>query len=207
MLSTSRYTDPSAEMEGIAMSLHRTTVVSLILMCVLMVSGCGRAERAEIEKTRLDLEKARTEIAALNAKVTELSKQATEKAYLEELEKLSSLMQKNVLTQEEFDRRKQAILAGQKQAPVVRPAATTGMDELAEQLRTLHSLYSSSTITSNERDAKRTMLIQQAGRATDLKKDLQTAQSLYSSSVITSADHEILKQKLLGLDKDGHEHH
>ena len=149
----------------------------------------------------MELEKSRAEIAALQARMATISKDAESKSYLEELEKLDSLKTKGVLTQEEFDRRKQAILESQKLSNVTKPEPpASGMDDLAKQLRTLAALYSNSTINMQERDAKKTQLIARPLHGTDMKKDLETVHALYNESAITMQERDKLKQKLLELD-------
>lgn len=173
------------------------------LVLGLFICGCGRSDRLELERTRAELEKTRVEMAALNSRVGKLDQDSATKGYLEELEKLDTLRTKGVLTQDEFDRRKQAILDGQKLAIVAKPerpaAPSSGMDELAKQLRTLASLYANSTINMQERDAKKAQLIQRPLRTTDMKKDLETVQALYGESTITLQERDALKQKLLEL--------
>ncbi|MBC8115810.1 MAG: SHOCT domain-containing protein, partial [Candidatus Saccharimonas sp.] len=116
------------------------------------------------------------------------------------LEKLDSLKSKGVLTPDEFDRRKQAILDRQQLSIVVKPdPPPSGMDELARQLRTLASLYGNSTINLQERDAKKVQLIQRPLHVSDMKKDLETVHALYNESAITLPERDTLKQKLLEL--------
>lgn len=172
--------------------------LKVLLILILLICGCSRGDRTDLEKTRAEMAKLRDENARLQAQIAK-SSDPTSTGYLEELEKLSSLLQKKVLTQEEFDRRKQAILEGQKLSPVGKQQAVFGVDELASQLQTLHSLYSASTITLQERDAKKAQLISQPLQTSDLKKDLETVKTLYNASVITLQEQETLKQKVLGL--------
>lgn len=175
---------------------HRRLNVMLIL--IPLICGCGRGERTELEKARAELAKLRDENTQLRAQAVK-SGDAASTEYLEELEKLSSLMEKKVLTREEFDRRKQAILEGQKLSPAGKRQAVSGVEELASQLQALHSLYNASTITLQERDAKKAQLISQPLQSTDLKKDLEAVKTLYNASVITLEEHETLKKKVLGL--------
>ncbi len=170
-------------------------------LLLLTMCGCDRANRTELERTRAELDKTRAELATLNARLAKLGQDVESKSYLEELEKLDSLKTKGVLTQEEFDRRKQAILDGQKLSTVIKPEPpASGMDELAGQLRTLAALYSNSTINQQERDAKKAQLIARPLHMTNMKKDLETVQALYSDSTITQQERDTLKQKLLELD-------
>lgn len=175
-----------------------TPRLNVLLMLIPLICGCGRSERTELEKTRAELMRLRDENTLLKAQVVK-SSDAVSTGYLEELERLASLMEKKVLTQEEFERRKQAILDGQKLAPVGKPQLASGVEELARQLQTLHSLYNASTITLQERDAKKAQLIGQPLEPSDLKKDLETVKALYNASVITLQEQETLKQKVLGL--------
>ena len=175
--------------------------VWLPVVLVLLLCGCGGAGRAELERTRAELELTRAELDKLHARLAANEQQAAAQTYLQELEKLDSLKTKGVLTQEEFDRRKSAILERQPVPTVEKPQApASGMDELAKQLRTLASLYTNSTINLQERDAKRTQLIARPLHMTDLKKDLETVHALYNESAITLQERDTLKQKLLELD-------
>ncbi len=175
--------------------------VWLSLVVVLSVSGCGNSDRRELERTRAELEKTRAELANLNSRVAKLDQDHAAQGYLEELEKLDTLKSNGVLTQDEFDRRKQAILDRQPLSIVAKPEPPpSGMDDLAKQLRTLASLYSQSTINLQERDAKRTQLIQRPLHTADMKKDLETVQALYNESTITLSERDTLKKKLLELD-------
>jgi len=175
-----------------------TSRLIVLLMLIPLICGCGRSERTELEKMRAELARLREENIQLRSQIVK-SSDASSTGYLEELERLASLMEKKVLTQEEFERRKQAILDGQKLAPVGKPQLVSGVEELAKQLQTLHSLYSASTITLHERDAKKAQLISQPLQSSDLKKDLETVKTLYNASVITLQEQETLKQKVLGL--------
>ena len=160
----------------------------LPVMLALLLCGCGGAGRAELERTRAELELTRAELAKLHTRLAANEQRAAAQTYLEELEKLDSLKTKGVLTQEEFDRRKSAILERQPVPTVEKPQApapASGMDELAKQLRTLASLYGNSTINRQERDAKRTQLIARPLHMTDLKQDLETVHALYNESAIT----------------------
>jgi multidrug resistance efflux pump len=172
-----------------------------MITAILVTGGCDRANRAELERTRAELDKTRAELSMLNARLAKLGQDVESKSYLEELEKLDSLKTKGVLTEEEFGRRKQAILESQKLSIVIQPEPpASGMDELAGQLRTLASLYSNSTINQQERDAKKAQLIGRPLHMTNMKKDLETVQDLYNESAITQQERDTLKQKLLELD-------
>ena len=170
-------------------------------MLALLICGCDGASRAELERTRAELELTRAELEKLHARLAANEQRAAAQTYLEELEKLDTLKTKGVLTQEEFDRLKSAILERQPVPTVEKPQApASGMDELAKQLRTLASLYTNSTINHQERDAKRTQLIARPLHMTDMKKDLEAVHALYNESAITLQERDTLKQKLLELD-------
>ena len=171
------------------------------LPVLLALLVCGGVGRAELERTRAELEVTRAELDKLHSRLAASEQRAAAQTYLEELERLDSLKTKGVLTQEEFDRRKSAILERQPVPAVEKPQApASGMDELAKQHRTLASLYGNSTINLQERDAKRTQLIARPLHMTDLKKDLETVHALYNESAITLQERDTLKQKLLELD-------
>ena len=171
------------------------------VVLALLVCGCDGASRVELEQTRAELEVTRAELDKLHARLAANEQQAAAQTYLQELEKLDSLKTKGVLTQEEFVRRKIAILERQPVPAVEKPQApASGMDELTKQLRTLASLYTNSTINLQERDAKKTQLIARPLHMTDLKHDLETVHALYNESAITLQERDTLKQKLLELE-------
>lgn len=171
------------------------------LILALFVCGCGHSDRLELERTRAELEMTRAELVAQHARAAKLDQESTAKSYLEELETLDTLKTKGILSSEEFDAKKKAILEQQLPASTVKPEPpVSGMDELAQQLRILASLYTNSTITLQERDAKKTQLIQRPLHVSDMKKDLETVLALYNESAITLQERDTLKQKLLELD-------
>lgn len=172
---------------------------SIVLM--LFMCGCGLSDRQELERTRAELNKTHAELAALQDRVAKLDQDAAAKGYLDELEKLDTLTTKGVLTPEEFERQKRAILERQQSSVVAKPVPpASGMDELAKQIRDLQSLYSNNAINLPDRDAKKTQLIKRPLQSTDMKKDLETVQALYNESAITLPERDTLRQKLLELD-------
>jgi aminoglycoside phosphotransferase len=177
-----------------------------LLLLIPLVAGCQRSDRTELQRTRSELERAKAEIAALQSQLTRQSAEHAATSYLEELEKLSQLLEKKVLTDEEFLSRKQAILEGQKLSPVAAPGSTSTMDSLAQQLRDLHALYNSTTISLQQHNAKKAQLIAQPLTRIEMKKDLETVKTLYNASMITVQEQETLKQKILQLDAEGHGH-
>lgn len=182
------------------------SLLGVTLVLVMGVGGCDRtsALRAELARTNAELQKARAEIVTLKAELVSVDASQVSQSYLQELEKLAELQKKDVITSEEFDARKQAILASQRN--IARVRAKSGMEELANQLTSLHQLYNASTINVQERDAKKVQLLQQDLVPTDLPKDLERAKGLYNQSIITSAEFDILKKKLLGINKESHDH-
>jgi hypothetical protein len=186
-------------------------------MCLVAAStslGCGgsysKAEmakvQAELATARSQLKTAEEEIAALKARpkpVEAPAAAAPAKAMsdLEELERLDALRTKGVLTAEEFETRKKAVLY-----PAPKPIAPAKVgftvQELADQFRTLQGLYNLSTINAEERDQKMQRLIDGPLAAGDLKTDLETVQGLYNLSVITAPARDALKKKILERDSN-----
>ena len=151
-------------------------------------AGCADPKRVELEQLKAELAEARAELKALKAE--------QQQGYLDELERLDGLRTKGILTPEEFEAKKKAVLAAR---PPHRATASP-MDELAKQLRTLQTLYSNNTITNLERDRKKSQLIAGPLSLTDLKKDLETVQVLYNENVITNLERDTLKKRLLEME-------
>lgn len=168
--------------------MYRRPCFWAALVLMLVGSGCGVAERAELEKVKAELAAVHAELQAQRA-AAQSGKQGT----VESLERLAVLQTQGALTKEEFDAAKKALLA-----PAAQPKESlTPMDDLAKQLRTLQSLYSNGALNNIERDQKKQQLLQKGVKVTNLKKDLETVQTLYSESVINNLDRDALKQQLL----------
>jgi hypothetical protein len=165
----------------------------LLAGLTLAALGCGAADREELAKVRAELQETRAQLAKLQA-AQQAAKEPRVPGYVEELERLEALRAKGVLTKEQFEAKKLAILG----RPEVEKRPVSAMEALAKQLRTLQSLYSNNTINLPERDAKKAQIIQQPITLTDLQKDLEMVQKLYHDNVINLPERDNLKRRLLG---------
>jgi len=160
----------------------------------IAVVGCGQAERNEIEKLRRELEQTRAELVAQR-------NTARASSYLDELERLEALREKNVLSQVEFNARKEAVMKSLEHKPATAPAGSGNtMTDVAEQLRNVNSLYQKSTINNLDRDKAKKNLIAKPLVVTNMAKDLELVAALYQESVINNLERDELKKKLLDSD-------
>jgi Short C-terminal domain len=118
-------------------------------------------------------------------------------SYLDELERLETLKTKGAITQQEFDAKKQQLLAA-----VPPPSASKGsdMDELDKLLRNAHALFNSSVITPSEYQTKKQQYLQRKVTVGNLTKDLEKAQQLFNESILTPTEYQTLKQQILAGD-------
>src|SRR5262249_44684021 len=71
------------------------------------------------------------------------------------------------------------------------------MAELEQQLPTVHELWNRSTLTIDERNAKKAQLLGRPLSKIDLKADLERVQRLWNQSIISIDERDALKKKLL----------
>jgi hypothetical protein len=120
--------------------------------------------------------------------------EARKTSYLEELERLETLRSKGALTQQEFDAKKQQLLA----APA--PGKGGDVDELDKLLRDVQALYNRNTITLPDYNAKKQQYLQRKITVVNLTKDLQKGEKLYNDNILTLPEWQALKQQLLAAD-------
>src|SRR5262249_28088696 len=144
---------PAYPCEG---TMFRGVYGSLLVGLTLAAAGCGAADREELAKARAELQEARAELAKLQA-APPAEQGRRVPGYVEELERLEALRAKGVLTKEEFEAKKRAVL-GRTEAEKRPPS---GMEALEKQLRQLHSLYQNGTINFAEHDAKKAQMLRQ----------------------------------------------
>jgi multidrug resistance efflux pump len=171
----------------------RSLYCSLLAGLTLTIVGCGAADREELARVRAELQQTQAELAKLQA-AQPIEKGPRVPGYVEELERLEALRAKGVLTKEEFEAKKRAVL----ERPAVEKQPVSAVQALDKQLRVLQSLYSNNTINLPERDAKKAQILRQPITLRDLQKDLETVQKLYSDNVINLPERDNLKQRLLG---------
>ena len=169
-----------------------------ISVSLSLVTGCGSSQRVEIQRLQAELVKTQAELAA--ARVVMESTRSAVPRYLEELERLDVLRTKSAITTEEFEAKKRELLGAASASKSETSAAPVSMTELAQQLRTLGTLYNTSAITQSEHQSKKTILLRQRVSPIDLKVDVETARTLYSQSIINQQEYEVLKRNLLELD-------
>lgn len=75
------------------------------------------------------------------------------------------------------------------------------MPQLYQQMKMLRELLGENAITTEEWEAKKTMLLAEPLAAGDLRSDLQGVQDLWTNKAITEGERDTIKAKLLGLDK------
>jgi hypothetical protein len=119
------------------------------------------------------------------------------KSYLDELERLEVLKTKGAITQQEFDAKKQQLLAA---APPPVPSKSGDIDELDKLLRDVYALYNKSTITGVEYQSKKQQYLQRPITVTNLTKDLEKVQKLYDENILVGTEYQTLKQKVLAAD-------
>lgn len=183
----------------------------IVYLAVLPLLSLGCSNKAEQERLQAELAQSKAEMAQLQAQMAMAMRASTPAIGLaDELERLKKLETTGILTKEEFETQKKAMLgraSALAPAPTPFPALIVGkrltMTEAAEQFRTLYSLYNNNTINNIDRDERKKLLLEKTILMTDLKKDLELVASLYNENIISNLDRDALKKKLLSQDPVG----
>ncbi len=123
--------------------------------------------------------------------------EARRTSYLDELERLETLKAKGALTPQEFDAKKQQLLAA---APAPAPSKGGDVDELDKLLRDLNGLFNKNVINGSEYNTKKQQYLQRKITVTNLTRDLEKIQKLFNEGILNGSEYNALKQQVLAAD-------